>query len=58
MKAWKSGFSSLVGGKRLSRLTSKQSMQFFDKRLIIKQALNMEYVVSGPVEHFLKFRFF
>ena len=33
-------------------------MQFFDKRLIIKQALNMEYVVSGPVEHFLKFRFF
>ena len=38
---------NLLGGeRRYLRLTSKQSIQFFHKRLIIKYASNMQYVVS------------
>ena len=53
LKPGKSGFSRLhvdlnfLGGERCySRLTSKQSIQFFYKLLIIKYASNMQYVDS------------
>ena len=53
LKPGKSGFSRLhvdlnfLGSERCySRLTSKQSIQFLYKLLIIKYASNMQYVVS------------
>ena len=53
IKTRKPGFSrldvdlNLFGDERCySRLTSKRSIQFFDKLLIIKYASNLQYVVS------------